>query len=113
MQSYPKEQDGASQERRTRFQMYWLSAVAGTILFLFFVTIMLMVPGILPDEKLFMLSIAGIVLAGSLGIGAWRFSTTDAPLAAQPFGPFVGVLLLIELAMCVVSIFHILVWGGR
>jgi hypothetical protein len=93
--------------------MYWISSLVATLIFLFFMTTMLMVPGVLPGTKVWMLSIAGTALVVSLCIGAWKFGSTDAPLAAHRLGPFVGVLLLVELAMRLISIFQILVLGKR
>lgn len=96
--------DGPVQSSRTRFWMYWISSLLATIIFLFFMTTMLMVPGVLPGAKLSMLSIAGVAVAISLGIGVWKFSSTDAPVTAWPLGPLVGVILLGELAECVISV---------
>jgi hypothetical protein len=92
------------QDHRTRFLIYWISAVVATLIFLLFMTTMLMVPGVLPGAKLWMLSIAGVAVAISLGIGVWKFSSTDAPVTAWPLGPLVGVILLGELAECVISV---------
>jgi hypothetical protein len=65
---------------------------------------MLMVPGVLPAAKLWMLSISALASGTSLGIGVWKFGTTDAPLMAWPLGPVMGVILLGELVECVISI---------
>jgi len=111
MQADAVEEDEAVQPRRTRFWLYWISSAVATLMFLFFMTVMLMVPGVSPSAELQMLSIAGIALAASICIGVWKPSTTDAPLAAQPVGAVMGVILLIELAMCVLSICKILVRG--
>ncbi len=66
-----------------------------------------MVPGVLPSEKLWMLSITGVALVASLGIGVWKFGTTEAPLMAWPLGPVIGVFLLLELVECIVGVFHV------
>ena len=52
-----------------------------------------------------MLSVVGVAVATSLGVGAWRFSSTEAPIAVWPLGPMVAVVLLLELAYCVVAVF--------
>jgi hypothetical protein len=111
MQIDAKEGDAAVKGYRTRFWMYWISSVVATLIFLFFMTAIMLVPGVLPIEKVLMLSIAGIAIAVSLGVGAWKPITTDAPLAAQPLGPVMGVILFIELTMCIISIFEILAKG--
>jgi membrane-associated HD superfamily phosphohydrolase len=103
------EEDDAVQHRRTRYWLYWISSVVATLIFLFFMTTMLLVPGILATAKLEMLSIVGIVTVISICIGVWKPSATDAPLAAPPLGPAMGVILLAELAMCLFSIAAILV----
>lgn len=72
----------AARGSRTRFWLYWTSSVVATLIFLLFMTTMLMVPGVLPSAKLWMLSIAGVAAAVSLGIVVWKFGTTEAPVAA-------------------------------
>jgi hypothetical protein len=92
------------QDHRIRFRIYRIWSVVATILFLFFMTTMLMVPGVLPSAKLWMLTIAGISVAVPLVIGVWKFSSTDAPVMEWPLGPLLGVILLGELAECVISV---------
>ncbi len=88
-----------------RCRTYWISAAVSTLLFLYTYTIMLMVPGIPPSEKMWRLSAVGVAVAISLAVGTWRFSSTEAPVTIWPFGPMVCVVLLLELAHCVVSVF--------
>lgn len=92
-------------EKRVRCWTYWLSAAISTLLFLLFMTIMLTVPGIMPFTKIWMLSVVGIAAAISLGIGMWRFGSTEAPITVWPLGPILGVVLLLELADCAINIF--------
>ncbi|MEO8662821.1 MAG: hypothetical protein ABI693_30455 [Bryobacteraceae bacterium] len=84
---------------------YWISGVVSTLLFLLFVASMLMVPGVLPSTKMWMLSVAGIGVAISLGVGAWRPSSTAAPAMLWPVGTMLGVVLLLELAYCAINVF--------
>jgi hypothetical protein len=90
---------------RMRFWAYWISAAVSTLLFLLFMASMLMVPGIVPSTKMWMLSVVGVAVVISLGVGAWRFSSTEAPVMVWPLGPIVAVVLLLELAECVISVF--------
>jgi hypothetical protein len=94
---------------RVRFRIYWVTSIGATLLFLLFVLMMMMVPGVLLSEKLWMLSIAAVALAFPLGIGVWRFGTTEAPIMEWPLGPLMGVILLLEEAQCVISILILLV----
>jgi hypothetical protein len=96
-------------KRRMRLQIYWISSIGATLLFLLFIFTMMMVPGILLGEKLWMLSIAAAALAFPLGTGVWRFGTTEAPIMEWPLGPIVGVILLLEEALCDVNILILLV----
>ena len=90
---------------RIRFWMYWISSGIATLIFLLFMATMLMVPGVLPSTKLWMLSVAGAAAAISLSVGVWRFGSTEAPVMAWPLGPVMGVVLLLELAECAISVF--------
>ena len=97
---------------QVRSWAYWISAVVSTLLFVLFMATMLMVPGIMPSTKMWMLSVAGVAVAASLGVGTWRFSTTEAPVMVRPLGPILAVVLLLELAECVISVFQ-LATGAR
>ncbi|ADV82021.1 hypothetical protein [Terriglobus saanensis] len=87
---------------RKRYWMYWASAVASSLLFLFFVASMLIVPGVTSSRKIWMLTVMGVGAAASLGIGLWRFRSTEAPATLWPLGPIIGVVLLLEFAYCAV-----------
>jgi hypothetical protein len=91
--------------RRVRFWTYWIAAVASTLLFLLFMATMLMVPGIRSSTKMWMLTAAGVSAAISLGVGMWRFASTEAPATLRPLGPMAGVVLLLELAYCAINVF--------
>jgi hypothetical protein len=93
---------------RIRLWMYWITSIVATLILLYFVFIMMMVPGVLPSAKLWMLSIAAVALVVPLGVGLWKVSTTEAPFAAWPLGPIMGVILLLELTLCIFNIFLLL-----
>ncbi len=101
----PSEEVREARTRRVRSWSYWISALVSTLLFLLFMTSMLMVPGVLTSTKMWMLTIAGIAVGISLGVGMWRFGSTEAPATVWPLGPIVGVMLLLELAYCAINIF--------
>jgi len=82
----------AERSKRVRFHSYWISAILATLVLLMFAYVMSMVPGVPRGQKLWMLSIAGVLLASSLGIGVWKFRTSEAPFMAWPLGPIVGVV---------------------
>jgi len=93
-----------SSRRKVRLWTFWMSSLGSTILFFLFMATMMVVPGILLETKLWMLSLAGLAAAISLVIGLWRFASTDAPVADRPFGPIIAVVLLIEMAECGISL---------
>src|SRR5437868_4941421 len=93
--------------KRTRFRAYWISAALSTLVFLMFTYTMSMVPGIYASQKLWMLAIEIGLLALSLGLGLWGFRTSEAPFTAGKSGLIVGVVLILELALCVVSVFQV------
>ena len=66
-----------------------------------------MVPGIAPSTKMWMLSVVGVAVATSLGVGTWRFGSTEAPVTVWPLGPMVAVVLLLELAYCVIGVIRL------
>jgi hypothetical protein len=84
--------------------MYWVSSITATLIFLLFMATLLMVPGVLPVTEVWMLSVAGGVAFVSLGIGTWRFGTTEAPIMSGRAAAVVGVVLLLELAECSLSV---------
>jgi len=73
---------------------------------------MMMVPGIPDVDKLWMLSIASFLVLIPLLVGAWKFSSTDAPLTSWPMGPLVSMALLLELAICIWGFIEVL-WKPR
>jgi hypothetical protein len=93
---------------RVQFRAYWISSALATVVFLLFVYVMMMVPGVPAADKLWMLSIAGGLLAASLGTGIWKFRTTDAPITAWPLGPVVWLFLLLELGICALGVFQVI-----
>jgi hypothetical protein len=99
-----------NEEHRGRFRLraFWVASALGTVVFLLFVYLMMMVPGVPAAQKIWMLSIAGGLLVVPLGIGIWKFGTSDAPIMARPLGPVVWVLLLLELGVCVLGIFQVI-----
>jgi hypothetical protein len=94
-------------QKRGRFWAYWISAMLSTLVFLVFTYTMSMVPGIDPGRKLWMLTIEIVLLAVPLGLGIWKFRATDAPLAAGRMHLIIGVLIILELAVCIVSVFQV------
>jgi hypothetical protein len=93
-----------SSTRKVRLWLYWSSAIGATLVFLLFMVSMLMVPGIQPSMKMWMLTFAGVGVAISLGVGLWRFGSTEAPATLWPLGPVGSVVLLLELAYCAISV---------
>jgi hypothetical protein len=93
---------------RLRFQLYWALSGLATLVFLLFVFLMMMVPGVPDTDKLWMLSISSVLLLIPLLVGVWKFDSSDAPLTSWPLGPLVSVILLIELTWCVASLVAIL-----
>lgn len=102
-----EETDGDGRERTTRFYVYWGTAIFATLIFLLFAYVMMMSPAGGSVPKLWMLSIAGALLAVPLCIGTWKFATTDAPVKAWPFGTLVAVLLFLEFLRCIIGIFGV------
>jgi hypothetical protein len=69
---------------------------------------LLMVPGVLPATEIWWLSIAGSLAAISLGIGVWKPGTTEAPTMSGRLAATVGVVLLLQLAECSLSIIKLI-----
>jgi hypothetical protein len=87
--------------------VYWGTSAFSTLIFLLFYYVMMMVPGVPSADKLWMLSIAGALLTVPLCVGTWKFTTTEAPIMAWPSGTVVAVLLSLEFAMCIITIFGV------
>lgn len=97
-----------SDHSKVRLWMFWLLSVGTTALFLLLMATMLMVPGILFGEKLWMLLSPGLGAAASLLVGLWRPGTTDAPVADRPSATTMAVLLLLEAAYYAMSLFALI-----
>jgi hypothetical protein len=102
------EPDESEKSGRAQFRTYWISSALATVIFLLSVYVMMMVPGVRAADKLWMLSIAGGLLAASLGTGIWKFRTTNAPITAWPLGPVVWLFLLLQLGICVLGVFQVI-----
>jgi hypothetical protein len=87
-----------------RLRIYLVSSALATLIFLLFVFLLMMVPGVPPVQKIWMLSIAAIFFSVPLVIGTWKFNTTEAPLTVWPVGTVVFVILMLEMAVCLINI---------
>jgi hypothetical protein len=98
---------GELRSLQIRIRLYGASAALATLVFLAFTYVMSMVPGIYPGQKLWMLAIEIGLLIVSLGLGIWGFRTSEAPFTAGRLGTIVGVVLILELALCIISVFQV------
>jgi protein-S-isoprenylcysteine O-methyltransferase Ste14 len=89
---------------RVQSSLYWISAAFATIVLLVVLFFFLMVPGGTTSEKLWTLSVTGLLLACSLAVGFWGFRTRDVPALTWPAGPPVAAILLSELVYCLVGL---------
>jgi hypothetical protein len=101
-------EDGVTKSR-VRYRTYWITSIAATLIFLLFVFLMMMVPGVSWEERAWMLSIAATALAVPLAIGIWRFGTTEAPIMEYPVGPIVYVILFLQEGVCVINVLILVV----
>ena len=62
------------------------------------------VPGVDGATKLLLLSFTGLLLVVPLIIGVWKFRETEAPIMARPFGPIVGVALLLQFVLSIAQV---------
>ena len=92
---------------KVQYRGYWALSALTTIIVLIFIYIMSMVPGVPSVQKLWMLSIAGALSALSIGVGTWKFRTIEAPILDWPFGILMGVLLFLELSVCIFGVFQV------
>jgi hypothetical protein len=83
--------------------LFWILSIVVTLLYLFLVSAMLTVPGILPVSKLWMLSVASGCAGTALLVGIWRAGATDAPMANSRSALVVGMIVLLELLHCAVG----------
>jgi len=109
----PAGERGKPRSEPMRSWTYWISAAASTLLFLNFMATIQMVPGIAAFTKVWMLSVAGVAVAISLAVGTWRPNSTEAPVTIWPLGSMVCVVLLLELAVCVVGVVLLAAKGHR
>jgi len=93
--------------KKIQFHFYWISALFATFVFLI-CSYVSMVPGMFPRHQLLLISLAGIILIVSLGVGLWKFNAREAPLARWPLGPVIAVILMLELAECFIGISRVL-----
>ena len=93
---------------RRRKHIYWMLSGASTFVFVLFVFMLMMVPGVEDATKLWMLSIAGIMLTVSLALGVWRPHTSEAPITAGLSGPMIAIILVLELVQCSLGIGYLL-----
>jgi len=89
---------------RIRFRMYLISSAFATFVYVLIGFFLLIVPGVEPAIELWLLSFSAALLATPLVIGTWKLSTTDAPLALWPLGTVVGVIIMLEFALCAVQV---------
>jgi len=98
-----------SSDGRTRLWLYWGLGIITTLVFLLFITTIEMVPGISQSGKVWMLSAVGVAAITALGIGSWKFSSTEAPAMLWPLGSVMAVLLLMEVLLCIIGVFALTV----
>lgn len=94
----------SSSKESSRFLFFIGSSVISIGIFLLFATVMLMVPGVLPSEKITMLTIATVVAGISVSVAVWKFGSTDAPIMRWPIGSLLSVVLVLVLVYCILNI---------
>jgi hypothetical protein len=92
------------QYRRIRLRAYWTASAVATFIYLLIVFSLLLVPGVVSAVKLWLLSVSAALLATPLIIGTWKFRSTEAPLTVWPWGPVVGVILMLEFVNCMIQV---------
>jgi hypothetical protein len=90
---------------RIRLLSFLVLAPISTFFYVSSSFMMLMVPGIEAASKAWMLGISGALFGITLLIGAWRPSTSSAPLLARSFCPYIGAFLAFELVLCLLQLF--------
>lgn len=75
-----------------------------TFIYVLIVFSLLMVPGVEPIEKIWLLLPLSVLIAASLVVGSWNFRGGKAPITVRPFGRLVGVVLMLEFVHCVIGI---------
>lgn len=89
---------------RGRFHAYWVLSALATFIYLLFVFMLMMVPGVYSGTKLWMMSFAAVLLSIPVIIGIWKPSTSEAPVKVYPLGTVVFVVLILELASCLPNV---------
>lgn len=92
------------ENRTTRLNLYWLLSGVATLAYLLVVGGLMTVPGVDGATKLLLLSFTGLLLVVPLIIGVWKFRETEAPIMARPFGPIVGVALLLQFVLSIAQV---------
>jgi hypothetical protein len=90
--------------RKMRLRAYWVLSASATFIYLLFGFLLLMVPGVEPVVKVWLLSFSAVLLATPLTVGLWKANTSDAPLTLWPMGTIVGVVLTLEFVNCVIQL---------
>ena len=98
----------AAEEGRRRKHLYWALSGVSTFVFVLFVFMLMMVPGVEDATKLWMLSMAGTMLAVSLALGIWRPQTSEAQITTGLSGLVIAIILGLELVQCLLGIGYLL-----
>ena len=101
--SFAEEESAQTHRGQSRRVLYWALAVVANLVFAYLTFVMMMVPGILPAEKILNLSIAGGLLIIALIVVFWP-STSDAPAVRSQLSTIAAVILLLEFVWCIVGI---------
>ena len=97
-----------SEVGRRRKEVYWALSGVSPFVFVLFVFMLMMVPGEEDATKLWLLSIAGIMLTVSLALGIWRPQTSEAPITAGLSGLVIAIILGLQLVQCLLGIGYLL-----
>jgi len=89
---------------QTRLRAYWATSILATLIYVLLVFLLLMVPGVEPLEKVWLLLPLIVLLTGSLIIGSWKTKGSKAPMTMWPLGPVIGGVLVLELVHCIIGI---------
>jgi hypothetical protein len=87
------------------FEWFVASSIVSSLLFLFIVVLCMMVPGVSLGQRRCLFGSSVIILTGSLSIGLWRFSTTEAPVNVQPVGPILASIVVLETLWSLANLF--------
>jgi hypothetical protein len=100
--------DRSAEVGRRRKHVYWVLSAVSTFVFVLFVFMLMMVPGVVDATKLWMLSIAAAMLTLSLLLGVWRPQTSEAPITAGMSASVIAIILVLELLQCSLGIGYLL-----